>query len=195
MGIPEGRILSHLLAGCLLAALLVLTPASAAAQTWRAERDRIQNEVARLVEKAAQAGETDISSLEEEFRRLEKEYLTKVVKPALAEARTCRQRMEAVEVALDMERQAQLFGSSVLSDAQFAELLTGAYANQVFERCMNELYRACVVEDNPLYAVTMVAWKIQWERQKQLLGGGTGDPIDMNRELDPRITKCRGPWY
>src|SRR5690606_20874109 len=35
------------------------------------ERDRIQNEVARLVEKAAQAGETDISSLEEEFRRLE----------------------------------------------------------------------------------------------------------------------------
>jgi hypothetical protein len=185
---------SRLLAGGVFVVLLALTSTTAAAQTWRAERQRLEAEAARIVEKARDAGATDLPGLEAEFARLHAEYLEKVVKPALAEARTCGQRMEAVELAIGIERQAQLLGTSIIDAGQLATLLSGAYADQMFERCMNELYRACVVEDNPLYTRTMVAWAIGWERQKQLLGApATG--VDLSGELDPRITKCRGPWY
>lgn len=194
MGTLGNRIRSRLLAGGFFVVLLGLMPADAAAQTWRAERQRIEAEAARIMEKAREAGATDLSGLDAEFARLHTEYLEKVIKPALAEARTCSQRMEAVELAIGLERQAQLLGTTILDAGQLAALLSGAYAGETFDRCMNELYRGCVAQDNPMYTRTMMAWALGWERQKQLLGASDNN-LDLGGEVDPRITKCRGPWY
>jgi hypothetical protein len=195
MGTFGNRTGKRLLAGGVFVVLLGLAAAPAAAQSWRAELARLQGETAKIIEKAREQGQTDLSGLDAEFARLEAEYLEKVIRPALAEARTCRARMDAVQLVIGIERQAQLFGRSLFSVAELATMLSGTYGEQAFERCMNELYRACVVEDNPLYTLTMVAWKIGWERQKQLLGASADQGVDLSGELDPRITKCRGPWY
>lgn len=168
----------------------------AGAQAWRAEQQRIDAEAAGLIEDARQRGETDLSGISDALERLQAEYVVKVVRPALTQARTCRERMSAVELAISVERQAQLFGmSSILDSQEISSLMSGTYGDETYERCMNELYRACVVEDNPLFALTMAAWTLGYERQKQLLGTAGDAALSLDSELDPRITKCRGPWY
>lgn len=165
------------------------------AQAWQSERDRLDAEFNQLVDNARKAGATDISGEHAQIERLLEEYLQKVIKPALSQARTCRQRMDGVDLALSLERQAQVLGRSILDDQTAASLIRGTYVDDMYERCMNELYRTCIVEDNPLYALTMTSWLIGNERQKQLFGAGSDAPLNVKSELDPRITKCRGPWY
>src|SRR5690606_21644408 len=79
--------------------------------------------------------------------------------------------------------------------ALYAEVAAGAYAGESYERCMNEMYRRCVLEDDARYVRTMVNWTIGWERMKLLLRGSPSERQLLSGELDPRITKCRGPWY
>ena len=196
---PAGREARHALvarvaAAAIVVLLLVFAPATASAQAWRAEQTRIDGEIRRVLDKARDAGAENISGTAAELEALQVELLEKVVKPALRQASTCRQRMDAVEMAVSLEQQAQLIDSS-LGDLDWKDLTTGTYGDNMLERCMNELYRACVAEDNPLYTLTMSAWVIGYERQKQLLGVEPDDPGSFNGELDPRITKCRGPWY
>lgn len=96
--------------------VLFAMASEAFAQTWQSERKRLDAEFERIVDKARKDGATDLSGSEAEIAPLHAEYLQKVIKPALTQGRTCRQRMDAVELTISLERQAQLLGGSILND-------------------------------------------------------------------------------
>jgi len=165
------------------------------AQTWWQERERIRNETAAILDQLRSDPNASIASYLDDIRRLSTEYLRKVTKPQLEAASSCDERIAAIEDTLAFLQQLEAWGMTIPGAAElYAEVTAGAYANQSYDRCMNEMYRRCVLEDDARYAKTMATWASGWQRMKQLFGSRSGGPL-LNEELDPRITKCRGAWY
>jgi hypothetical protein len=122
------------------------------------------------------------------------EYYTRVIQPRLAAARTCSERLDAIGALLAFDHDRQVFNVEMKIEVPYiGEILVGKYAEDTFNRCMNESYRRCVANDDPGEVFQMVRWTLEWERRRQLMGL---DPaLDFSGELDPRITACRGPLY
>ncbi|MBK8422080.1 hypothetical protein [Candidatus Villigracilis saccharophilus] len=139
---------------------------------------RIQQQVADLLTREREAqlqgqeSSVDLSALTEYF----KSYYGLVVRPRmLAAGSSCANGKLAIQTLLGYERQKQLLGMDDGNNNSMQDLI--ALMDTVYAKCREEAVKECQAKVDPKI---LIQFELGYERQKQLLGLGGGNPSVAN---------------